>query len=197
VINYDITNWYWKSDDGSIFSSARSMIVPATDQDFVAWKKIPGHRETPWPRDDQGQQTDAALQEVLTPAGLWCDLKAYANYRQQQIAQGGFNVNVNTSGTSLRVSVDTSPVYAGYLQGAVQVAQLRLAANDTTPIDWIQDSGTVHLTPQQVLNMGLAVAALIQQSFTVLGQVLTAIESGTITTLEQVNFPDPAWPTNN
>jgi len=64
----------------------------------------------------------------------------------------------------------------------------------------VQSSGALSLTPQQVLNTGVAVGALVQQSFTVLGQVIAAINAGTITTTAQIDSPPspiPAWPVNS
>lgn len=65
-------DWYWLALDGRLFSSARGEIVPLTDAEYLAWRDI--NLPTPWPRDDVGDQTDAALQEVLTPYGIHVSL---------------------------------------------------------------------------------------------------------------------------
>jgi hypothetical protein len=66
---YDPFNHYWVRDDGAVFSSAARGLVAADDPDFEAWKAA-GQLTTVWPRDDTGAQTDAALNDVLTPYGL-------------------------------------------------------------------------------------------------------------------------------
>ena len=60
--------WYWSGPLG-VFSSAAKAIVPATDAPYQAWRAA-GGAPTPWPRDDSGAQTAAALDAVLAPYGL-------------------------------------------------------------------------------------------------------------------------------
>jgi hypothetical protein len=74
--NYDPANWYWKADDGRIFASARQIIVPDTDADYLVF--IQRVAPTMWPRDTAGDQTDAALQEVLTPFNIFVTLQGRA-----------------------------------------------------------------------------------------------------------------------
>lgn len=135
------------------------------------------------------------------PAPTAATLAAYAQAKQQAIAQGGFSVNANPSGAALNVSVDTSPTFLTYLSGTVQSAQLMLAGTiPTSNIDWFQDSGQIELTPQQAITVGALISQLIQQSFTTLGQIVAAINAGTITTTAQIDAPPapiPAWPANN
>lgn len=66
-MTYDPKDWYWVADDGRIFSSRAQSSVGEDDAEFVSWSenRVP----TPWPRDDAGEQTDAALNAVLAPYG--------------------------------------------------------------------------------------------------------------------------------
>nr|WP_282188626.1 hypothetical protein [Brucella tritici] len=66
--NYDPMNWYWKADDGRIYSSAAQALVNSDDKTYVAWcfENTP----TRWPVDDVGGQSDAALEWVLVREGL-------------------------------------------------------------------------------------------------------------------------------
>lgn len=129
------------------------------------------------------------------------ELLAYVSNKQQEIAQGGFTVNANRSGDALNVSVSTTPDFANYLSSAVQLAQMMVAGSVAAAnFDWVETSGTVSLTPQQVINVGVAVAALVQQSFTVMGQLIAAINAATVTTTAQIDAPPspiPAWPVNS
>lgn len=68
-MNYTPLNWYWLAEDGHIYSSAKQAIVDEKDKDFVAWLQS-GNLPTPWPKDDEGKETDEALAEVLAPYGL-------------------------------------------------------------------------------------------------------------------------------
>ncbi len=66
---FNARNWYWKADNGRVFSSARGQVVPVSDAALASWS-ADGSGPTTWPRDDDGAQTDAALRDVLAPYGL-------------------------------------------------------------------------------------------------------------------------------
>ena len=68
-MGYTPSRWYWLSADGRIYSSAKQAIITEKDKDFVAWKEA-GNLPTPWPKDDEGKETDAALSDVLARYGL-------------------------------------------------------------------------------------------------------------------------------
>lgn len=63
---YTPENWYWQAKDGRIYSSLKQAIVKPKDKDFVAWQDL-GNLPTPWPKDNNGVETDAALADVLVP----------------------------------------------------------------------------------------------------------------------------------
>lgn len=67
--DYTLRDWYWRADDGRVFSSARLATVSTDDAGLASHGARVGF-VTPWPRDDAGAQTDAALDEVLKPIGL-------------------------------------------------------------------------------------------------------------------------------
>lgn len=62
-------DWYWEADDGRIYGSARQTTVDAEDGALSEWLSG-GLNPTPWPRGAEGDQTDQALQAVLSPYGL-------------------------------------------------------------------------------------------------------------------------------
>ena len=183
------------------FSNASGSSVTRSDGASIPWSATPsagpadkgGYVYQVWIAD--GSPTPSAY----VPPSI--NLLAYAQAKQQAIAQGGFTVNANPSGAALNVSVDTSPTFLTYLSGTVQSAQLMLAGTiPTSNIDWFQDSGQIELTPQQAITVGALISQLIQQSFTTLGQIVAAINAGTITTTAQIDAPPapiPAWPINN
>lgn len=67
-MNYDISNWYWRAEDGRIFSSAQQSMVAPDDEGWLAAEA--DGRYTLWPRDEAGEQTDSALQWVFDNAGV-------------------------------------------------------------------------------------------------------------------------------
>lgn len=55
-------DWFWRRDDGVMWSSALGRPTVPSDPQPPNF--------TIWPRDDAGQQTDAALNAVLNVYGL-------------------------------------------------------------------------------------------------------------------------------
>lgn len=68
-------DWYWRRDDGVVFSSAVQGIVPEDDARYREWLDA-GGIATRWPVDSAGQQTEPALDEVLRPYGIQISLLA-------------------------------------------------------------------------------------------------------------------------
>ncbi|MCD4511540.1 hypothetical protein LQT97_09845 [Brucella pseudogrignonensis] len=66
--NYVPMNWFWKADDGRIYSSAAQSLINSDDDVYVAW--CLENTPTRWPVDDDGNQTDDALEWVLVREGL-------------------------------------------------------------------------------------------------------------------------------
>ncbi|KTS30873.1 hypothetical protein NS228_06125 [Methylobacterium indicum] len=69
MLTYDPRAWYWRADDGRVFSSAALGLVPPTGPGLAAWL-ADGGIPTVWPRDDAGVQTQGALDAVLRAAGV-------------------------------------------------------------------------------------------------------------------------------
>lgn len=79
-------NWYWLADDGRLFSSARTSLVQEDDLEFLEWLEG-GINPTRWPCDSEGEQTEAALQDVLAPYGLIVASNALEAARQRRVAE--------------------------------------------------------------------------------------------------------------
>lgn len=69
LLNYTPSSWYWLADDGRLYASAAGDLASKDSPEFKAWLAN-GQAPTAWPRDDKGEQTDAALHEVLAPYGI-------------------------------------------------------------------------------------------------------------------------------
>ena len=72
---YDPYNWYWRKTDGTIFSSALQGVVSDADPDYVAFL-AGGDHPTPYPKDTDGQESEAELAAVLAPYGLYVSAAA-------------------------------------------------------------------------------------------------------------------------
>lgn len=69
MLRYNPYNWYWKDAAGRLFSSAARAVLHDDDAAYVEWL-AGGGLPTPWPRDDQGEQTPRALDSVLAPYSI-------------------------------------------------------------------------------------------------------------------------------
>lgn len=65
----NVNDWYWLDSTGRIYSSRNQALVDKDDKDFAAWKNA-GNSPTPWPKNEDGQETDEELATVLKQAGL-------------------------------------------------------------------------------------------------------------------------------
>lgn len=62
-------NWFWLDSSGRVYSSAKQSIGDEKDKDYLAWK-ADGNLPTPWPKNNDGKETDEALAAVLAGYGL-------------------------------------------------------------------------------------------------------------------------------
>jgi hypothetical protein len=175
--NYDPLDWYWSADDGRLFGSARRGLVsePETDQSFTDWLSA-GGVPTSWPRDAEGDQTDAALQSVLQPYGLWIDLLAYAADRRWIVETSGTTVAGIPIATDDRSKI------------MVMGARVAAAASPDWETVWHgADGQTYPLNAAQMTAISDAVEAHVNATFATFASVKADIEDGVITTLAEID----------
>jgi hypothetical protein len=177
-MSYNPYDWYWLADDNRVFASARQIVVDNADAAYIAWTGA-GNVATPWPRDAAGNQTNAAMQEVLTPFNLFIDLKGYAGYVRSNHAGGGVIV------TSLSpVAFLSDPVSRNTLANADAYAK----ANPGHMTDWkLSDGSFIRLSEAQLATALNAMATFVQSCFTCESNTATGITGGSITTHAQVD----------
>ncbi|MFS8114877.1 hypothetical protein QD460_24370 [Rhizobium jaguaris] len=61
---YNPANWYWRKEDGSIYSSAKRAFVKQDDPAFIIWSLL-GQPPTPYPRDEEGRESEEQLEKAL------------------------------------------------------------------------------------------------------------------------------------
>ena len=171
---YDPKNWYWTADDDRIFASARIAIVDADDPDFVAWLAA-GHLATPWPRDLDGGQTTAALQDVLTPYGLFADLRAYAAMKRWQAEIGGIVV----AGVPIATDDRSKLMITG--------ARIKADADAGFTTPWAVGDEVFPLTSEQIVAISDAVLSHVSEVFAAFAATVSAIADGSITTKAEVD----------
>lgn len=172
---FDPANCYWVQDDGTLYSGRAQTIVPATDGDYVAWCAA-GMAAVPWPRDAAGDQTEQALQDVLTPHGMFASLTAYAEDAKWRREIGGITV----AGLSVATDDRSKLMIAG--------ARLAALADPAWTTQWHVGGGVlVPLAAPEVVAISDAVLAHVDACFAAFGAVVSAIEAGTITAPAEID----------
>jgi hypothetical protein len=179
-MTYTPTNWWWVAADDRAYGSLKQLITTTADPDYVAWIGA-GNAATIWPQDGSGNQTNAALQDVLTPYDLWVDLTAYAANARYNKASGG--VIVTSLGGSVPFMTDTVS------RNTINSAYDYMTQKGTgATVHWKLSDGTfiVLNTTQMTLLMN-DVAPFVQSCFTCEANTVASITGGTITTQAQVD----------
>lgn len=188
------TDWYWISPDGeSVYGSKRQSIVALSDADYEAWASD-GSQPTLWPKDASGAQTDAAMQEVLTPFGLSlpgtlpaaADLVAYANQRQMILALSGFTAVIAGKPVPFATSIDGLTLMNGKVSRLGQ-------PNPPSTVNWqTGPTSFVSIAAADFLAAAIKVSDFVQATFDALPAIFAAITAGTITTHAQIDAAE--WP---
>ncbi|MGV2183659.1 DUF4376 domain-containing protein [Rhizobium rhizogenes] len=183
-MTYNPYDWYWLSADGRLYSSSTQALVEKSDEAYVAWSSA-GFQPTPWPCDENGEQTNAALQEVLSPYGRFLDLAAYAAFKRYSVETGGFTFN----GHSIATDRDS--------QG--KITSVAVAANtvgSSFSTEWkCLDGRFFTLNRDDAISMATGVMNFVSNCFATEAYIVGAIAAGTITTMAAVDAT--AWPTNS
>ncbi len=173
------SDWYWIADDGRVYSSARQVIVDTNDAGYIAWSQ--STQPTVWPRDLDGNQTDASLQDVLTPYNLYVDLFAYAANVRYNTASGG--VAVTSLGGSVLFLTDV--ISRNTINSAYDFMTQKGAGYT---VRWkLSDGSFITLNVTQMTTLMNAVATFVQSCFACESTQVAGITGGTITTQAQID----------
>jgi hypothetical protein len=170
-----VYNNFWLADDARVYGSAKQLITNDADPDYVAWTGN-GNVATPWPRDNASNQTPAALQDALTPHGLFADLTYYAADARFRKASGG-------------VTIGGKPYLSDPVsRNTVASAHDYAVANPGHITDWKLADGTfIQLDEPGLAHVLQQMATFVQACFTCENTTATSITGGSITTRAQVD----------
>jgi hypothetical protein len=171
---------YWLADDARVYASARQIITDDQDADYVAWTSN-GHVAMPWPRDESGNQTDAAMQAVAAQYGQFVNLDYYAANARYRCENSG--IQITSIGGAVPFGSDIIS------RNAVDTAWAYMNAKGTTnAITWkMSDGSFIQMTTAQVSTLMHDLTAFIQSCFDCEGATVAAIDGGSITTRQQVD----------
>jgi hypothetical protein len=167
--------WYWLHDNGSVFSGPLEAIVDQNDPGYIEWIE-PGRIATPWPRDTDGNQTNASLQEVLQRHGMFVDLSYYSISVRDRTLVGGITVNGKPFATDplTLVSLNAAFIYTSDKQ--------------VNEYSWKLPDGTfITLDTAEIKALQNAVAKLGEDCYDCEATLLEGMDASTVTTREQVD----------
>jgi hypothetical protein len=179
---YNPYNWYWLADDGRLFSSASQTQIPTSDQGYTDWVSN-GYTATAWPRDNAGNQTDAALQDVLTPYGIYCT-QEYAARNQLNLAiDAGF-----TSAATVSAPNGFPVMTAQYNRTEINIATNRAQLDNQYTTIWFGADGVGYAVTNAEIKSVLATGLSdhMQACYTAYNNAIGGLKSGKITKREQI-----------
>lgn len=175
MLLFNPMDWYWLASDGRVYASARQATVTDQDGDYLAWL-AQDNRATPWPRDGNDDETVQALQDVLTPYGLFASLTAYAAAKRYDKEVGGVVLG------GVPIATDD--------RSKLMITGARVAANsdpDWTTIWQGADGNSYPLTAEQMIGISDGVQAFVSSCFAIYADVKAEIDAGTITTTGEID----------
>jgi Domain of unknown function (DUF4376) len=170
---------YWLADDDRVYSGPLQKVIDASDPGYVAWIGA-GNVAWTWPRDIGGNQTDASLQEVLTPVGMFANLTYYAANVRFNRASGGVTVTGLSAIPFLTDTVNRNTINSAWSYSQAQTG--------TYSVQWkMSDGSWVTLSKAQLATLNNDVSDFVEKCFACEKTTIDAVNAGTITTQAQVD----------
>lgn len=175
-------NWYWLADDGRLYSSSAHSLVEADDEAFLAWREA-GNAPTGWPRDEAGAQTDAALEQVLSPYGIYLVLDELKSALKAQI---------DTAAETERLKYIT-PGAGQAMTYQQKIEEVRALAQDAEPeaANYPLLSAEIDITASSLEEVADAVLAAYQQ-WQQIGAAIERVRLGTKAAIDEAATADAA-----
>lgn len=165
--------WYWKADDGRVYSAEKQSVVTESDPGYVAFIEKRGGC-TRWPCDLDYKQTDESLLEAISKYGLHLTQKdalvTEARNKHKDALAGGVSVKLGKA----TMKVATDPTSLAHLNMLYQHAK----NNSSENFSWIDGDGNPQtLTAEQVAAVHDAVIDFTQTATKSFADAVTAIKN--------------------
>lgn len=134
--SYDPLKWFWISDAGDIFDSERCLKIDSTDKRYLDFIEI-GGLATPWPRDEDGNQTDAALLDVVRPYGLLIGSSPLDAARQAKVIELTHICGIKIIGGFLSSALGDEHQYPSDIKDQINLmGSVTDSIMPELPVDW-------------------------------------------------------------
>ncbi|MFC3074702.1 hypothetical protein [Shinella pollutisoli] len=184
MMTYNPRDWYWLADDGRLYSSAAQALLDSDEPAYMEWSQE--HRPTRWPIDGEGEQTDAALTEVLAPYGL----SLWAPGLDEVKAQLRRTIDEAAERERLKYITPGAGQAMTYAEKAAQARQC-LAAEDPQPEHYPLLAGEIGITAETLTGVAEVVSAAYGQ-WLVVGALIEAARLGAKAAVEAATTAEEA-----
>lgn len=180
IVTSDPRDHFWTRSDGRVFSSLYQEMMKGDDPRFAAWLADGSaenpHIPTPWPKNEAGVESDAILQDILRPYGVFITLGEYAKDSRWRRETGGITVD------GIKVATDDRSKML--IAGAEAVAK-----DDPTFLTPFRDAGGEEhmLKADEVIAVAKAVRRHVAACFAAYSDVIAKIDAGTLKTRAKVD----------
>jgi hypothetical protein len=175
---YNPFTWYWLADDARVYAGNRQIITNDADAAYSTWLSD-GNIPSSWPRDLAGNQTNAALQDVLMPYNMFVDLKAYTADARWRRRNAGIKVTSLSSALFLSDEPSVNDINSSYNYGQ---------ANPAATFHWkMADGSFTTLNATQITTLHNDILNYVQSCYACESTTIASINGGTITTRAQVD----------
>jgi len=156
--------------------------------DYQAWCDT-GNIPTRWPADDKGDQTDQALQDVLTDYGLTIPKRPTSENLLSYLADKRWRTE--TGGILFQgLPVSTDRESQAMIGRTLQTMELT-----GKPVKFKTGAGFFEMDLDLMRGLSLEIAAHVQLCFETEAVISEKIEAGEIKTFEEIEVFE--WPSNN
>lgn len=186
--SYNPISWFWRHDDGRIYSSADEALIQPDEPAYQAWQ-AKGAQPTVWPRNEAGEQTDEALQDVLRPYGRYVTLG--------ELKQG-LKIAVDAGAETERLRYITGGAGQA-MTYARKVDQARAVQAMADPVDFPLLSASIGIDGEDIQAVAATVLAM-DAAWELIGAAIEAARLGAkraidlAETAEDARAVVPAWP---
>lgn len=179
---FNPADWYWIKEDGAIYSSASQAFVEADDAAFVAWRSA-GATPTPYPRDTAGNESEAALQDVLSPYGIYLSLAPL---------RVGLKATIDAAAEVERKKYITAGEgQALTYQRKAEEARACLSASDPQPADYPMLAAEIGITADTLIEVAEVVNAA-NAAWLVIGAEIEAARLGAKVAIDAASTAEEA-----
>jgi hypothetical protein len=187
-------NHYWAigGEDALVYSSARNVMVPETDVDYVNW--LSSH-QAPTPIANKAELAVVLKQSVPGLLPSWLEeidddfiQPAPGQYSPAQLTAYAAHVRYNTEVAGISLAGGKKVATDDRSKLMIMIARMSAEKDVTFTTPWVENDGSIStLNATQIIEMSDAVLDHVHKIFTDFNTAVEKISGGQATTLEKID----------